>query len=76
MDSNMAIGSGNSQGLKETPIDDVGDVSRGPPEYTFASLPYLQDVKQNRTGWVTDVGFRMLPKWRDPMETSYEIQHL
>lgn len=34
-------GSGNEAGLRETPIDDVINVSRGPRDYTFASLPYL-----------------------------------
>lgn len=39
-------GSGNySDGatLKETPVDQVVNVSRGPPSYNFASLPYYRD---------------------------------
>ena len=33
-------GSGNDGALKETPIDPVQWVERGPPNYTYASLPY------------------------------------
>jgi hypothetical protein len=36
-------GSGNAAGLKETPVDDVYNVNRGPPDYTFASLPFLRE---------------------------------
>lgn len=39
-------GSGNGQGLKETQIDDVFHVMRGPPPYTFASLPFQRDLVQ------------------------------
>lgn len=35
-------GSGNAQGTKETPIDNPYVVFRGPPDYTFASLPFTQ----------------------------------
>lgn len=33
-------GSGNPQGLKETPLDKVVDVERGIPGYQYASLPW------------------------------------
>lgn len=35
-------GSGNAAGLRETQVDDVWNVTRGPPNYTFASLPWLR----------------------------------
>ena len=46
--SGDGAGSGNNLGLKETPIDDVINVSRGPPDYTFASLPYVSTRKIGR----------------------------
>jgi hypothetical protein len=42
-DVSMGDGSSNGGPLKETPVDEVVNVSRGPPEYTFASLPYMED---------------------------------
>lgn len=61
MDTGLGIGSGNNAGLKETPVDNVGKrvVERGPPEYTFASLPYVKDLKRSYKGWGDDMGFRM-----------------
>nr|QTE03915.1 MAG: capsid protein [Phoenicopteridae parvo-like hybrid virus] len=65
-DANMdgdssAVGSGNNLGLKETPIDPVPqDVTRGPPDYTYASLPYYRDTKTSLVAaWAYDYGFRM-----------------
>lgn len=54
-------GSGNDAGLKETPVDRIGDrqVERGPPEYVFASLPYVRDTTQSQTLWAQDIAFRM-----------------
>lgn len=55
-------GSGNAAGLRETPIDFPDakhPVTRGPPEYTFASLPYVRDVRVNTTKWGLDQAFRM-----------------
>jgi len=43
-------GSGNPKGLQETEIDEVVNVTRGPPNYTFASLPYIRDITQKITG--------------------------
>lgn len=40
-DSNAIVGSGNDPGLKETPIDDPFVVYRGPPDFTFVSMPYI-----------------------------------
>lgn len=37
-------GSGNEHGLKETPVDDPYVVYRGPPDYTFCSLPWKYDA--------------------------------
>lgn len=53
-------GSGNDNGTKETPIDNVYDVHRGPPDYTFASLPWKRDAMiQMSNMFSTDFGFRM-----------------
>lgn len=64
------LGSGNEQGTKETPIDDIYDVHRGPPNYTFASLPYHLDalVTDNNT-WSRDIVFRMTSPY-DPLVTT------
>lgn len=65
-----ALGSGNESGTKETPIDDVYDVHRGPPNYTFASLPFHLDgmVTDNNT-WSRDIVFRMTSPY-DPLVDS------
>ena len=54
-------GSGNDAGLKETPIDPIRNrvVERGPPEWVFASLPYVRDTTQSVTLWSRDISFRM-----------------
>lgn len=58
--SGDGAGSGNNLGLKETPIDDVINVSRGPPDYTFASLPYMSTRKYfDSTIYTADLAFRM-----------------
>lgn len=45
MNKAPAQGSGNETGLQETPVDRVNpyEVYRGPPDYTFASLPFHID---------------------------------
>lgn len=58
-DMSAPTGSGNAKGLKETPIDPVRHVTRGPPEQAFCSLPYIRDVRVANTGWAYDIGFRM-----------------
>lgn len=54
-------GSGKDEsGLKETPIDKVYDVHRGPPDYTFASLPWLQNREMITNDTISnDHSFRM-----------------
>nr|AGV22432.1 capsid protein [Parvo-like hybrid virus UC2] len=53
------IGNANAQGLSETPIDDVYDVHRGPPDYTFASLPYAAQLNYEGGAYSLDTVFRM-----------------
>ena len=52
-------GSGNEVGLKETPVDDVYQVHRGPPNYTFASLPYVFQNEFTGNINTADYVFRM-----------------
>ena len=53
-------GSGNAIGLKETPVDNPHNVFRGPPDYTFVSLPYAYDLLQNQgNAFANDYIFRM-----------------
>lgn len=61
MNSSDGSGSGNAAGLKETPVDPIGKrvVERGPPEWVFASLPYVRDTTQSVTLWARDISFRM-----------------
>lgn len=58
---NPNAGSGNGMGLRETPIDDPYNVHRGPPDYTFASLPFTADylVSDINPVYVRDHVFRM-----------------
>lgn len=53
--------SGNDQGLTETPVDkvDVYNIHRGPPKYTFASLPYVYDALEHVTKWSAGHYFRL-----------------
>lgn len=62
-------GSGLEAGLTETPVDRVRQVQRGPPEYVFASLPYVRDMKAYVTAFAYDFGFRMTSCY-DPSMTS------
>lgn len=53
-------GSGNNGALKETPVDDVrGPISRGPPDYQFASLPWFQNALIVQSAWHYDLSYRM-----------------
>lgn len=53
-------GSGNEAGLKETPVDEVMNVHRGPPDYTFASLPFISMKKYfTSRSLSTDLSYRM-----------------
>ena len=55
----QGMGSGNSAGLKETPIDRVKNVERGPRDYQFASLPWAQQELRAVDAWHWDVSYRM-----------------
>lgn len=63
-------GSNNDAGLTETPIDNPHDVHRGPPDYTFASLPWMVNKKflDLRTFGV-DMAWRMTSPY-DPEVTT------
>lgn len=62
-------GSGNELGLKETPVDHPYDVFRGPPDYTFASLPYHSDgLVTDLNTWGRDHVYRMTSPY-DPLVT-------
>lgn len=59
-DGDSAGGSGNTLGLKETPVDYPFDVTRGPPDETFVSLPHVETgiFRYNDT-YAADHAFRM-----------------
>lgn len=63
-------GSGNNLGLKETPVDDPYNVHRGPPNETFASLPFVE-TRMNRMQdvYTTDFAYRMTSVY-DPAVTT------
>lgn len=52
-------GSGLEAGLKETPLDEVTQVHRGPPNYTFASLPAIYEAQVSGTMHSYDLAYRM-----------------
>lgn len=52
-------GSGNEKGLSETPLDNVVDVTRGPPNYTFVSLPMIREEFIAESVWSLDKTWRM-----------------
>ena len=59
MSSKTETGSGNDAGLKETPVDDPFNIQRGPPDYSFATLPYVQDFTVSAPRWKTQHTYRM-----------------
>lgn len=59
-------GSGLAAGLKETPLDDVGMVFRGPPNYTFASLPWYYDR-------VDSLSSTSAASWAFRMTSPYDV---
>lgn len=64
-------GSGNEHGTTETKIDEVNPykVFRGPPNYTFASLPFQYDAVVNDANtYARDHTFRMTSPY-DPLNT-------
>lgn len=53
-------GSGNQLGLKETPVDIPYDVTRGPPDETFVSLPHIETgIYRFSDTFAADHAFRM-----------------
>lgn len=64
-------GSGNGGGNKETPIDNPYVVYRGPPDYTFASLPWIYEYSAQETDrFATDYIFRMTSPYDCRLETT------
>ena len=63
-------GSGNDRGLKETPIDDVWNVQRGPPKYQFATLPFMYDTRYDGTFTMRQAAFRMTSPYNVLVATS------
>lgn len=54
------LGSGQNGNLTETPVDQVVNVTRGPPNYTFASLPFIEQVSfDGRPAYCLDICYRM-----------------
>lgn len=65
------MGSGNAAGLKETQIDDPYIVYRGPPDFTFCSLPWTQDELVDLQNFYTvDHTFRMTSVYDTYLETT------
>lgn len=59
-DGDNANGSGNNLGLKETPVDIPYNITRGPPDETFVTLPYVETGIYRFTGtFAADHAFRM-----------------
>lgn len=52
-------GSGKEGNLSETPVDDVSSVHRGPPTYTFASLPYIEQGVLYVNQYSADLAMRL-----------------
>lgn len=69
-------GSGNETGLTETPIDSVTNVERGPPNYTFASLPFYFDRLCDRTQWSDQWTFRMTSPYDCSVSTTIQDQNV
>ncbi|KAG7386366.1 hypothetical protein PHYBOEH_008712 [Phytophthora boehmeriae] len=64
-------GSGNDAGLRETPVDDPYIVYRGPPDYTFCSLPYTETRYASITDQYTqDHIYRMTSVYDTRIETA------
>lgn len=58
MDAGNNKGSGNQNGLSETPVDSVTQVFRGPPDFTFCSLPFYDEYTINNDLAVHDLAYR------------------
>lgn len=59
MSTKNETGSGNDAGLKETPVDDPFNIQRGPPDYAFATLPYVTDRTDSSSAWMRQHTYRM-----------------
>lgn len=70
--TNMADGegSGNAAGLSETPVDKVYDVTRGPEDYTFVTLPLLENYDISGTFFSYDIIYRMTSVYDTRVETA------
>ena len=71
--ANMADGggSGNAAGLRETPVDDPYIVYRGPPDYTFCSLPFMREAYfVSADYYAYDHVFRMTSPYDPVVETQ------
>lgn len=62
-------GSGTDAGLKETPVDDPFNIQRGPPDYSFATLPYVLDQVYSANNFMRQHSFRMTSPY-DALVTS------
>lgn len=59
-DGDSAKGSGNNMGLKETPVDMPYDITRGPPDETFVTLPHMETgIYQFTDTYAADHAFRL-----------------
>ena len=60
------------QGIRETPVDHVRNVSLGIDEYTFAALPYMETVgiTTPNNQWNVDHTYRMTSPY-DPRVTTF-----
>lgn len=66
-------GSGNQLGLKETPVDVPYNVTRGPPDETFVTLPHIETgVYQMSDTFMSDHAFRMNSPY-DPHVNSSNV---
>ena len=69
-------GSGNAPGLKETPIDDVWNVQRGPPDYQFATLPWIIDTRWDASVTTRSFDVRMTSPynvWLPQTNTDHNV---
>lgn len=63
-------GSGEAPGLKETPIDDPFNVQRGPPDYSFATLPFVEDRTVSQSAWMRQHTWRMTSPYDVPVDPT------
>ncbi len=69
-------GSGNAPGLRETPVDlpdGKHPITRGPADYTFATLPYYRNHTFGTAKIAADVGFRMTSPYDPNMESASNV---